>query len=54
MSLKDFLPVRVLRYTSKKAEQLAREFGAYKLNGPKKLLKRDNEKHKNKHWRSLI
>ena len=36
-SLKDFLALRGLKQTERKAELIARAFGAYELNAPKKF-----------------
>ena len=36
-SLKDFLALRGLKQTGRKAELIARAFGAYELNAPKKF-----------------
>ena len=41
-SLKDFLAIRVLKLKSKKADLIARELGAYKLNVSKKFSHQEN------------
>ena len=38
-TLKDYLGIRGLKQTGRKAELVARAFGAYELNAPKKLTR---------------
>ena len=40
-SLKDFLAIRGLKQSGKKAELVARAFGAYELNAPKKFSQKE-------------
>ena len=47
-TLKDFLGIRGLKRTGRKAELVARAFGAYELNAPKKFTQEQISENKKK------